>query len=82
MELKALKQFVASHDNFEIRVITHSGSRFYQVEPHLHATMRRVNNRGAMRHSLALLVSVQDCMPLGKPGQPFQQGVSRVPACC
>ena len=32
MELKALKQFVASHDNFEIRVITHSGSRFYQVE--------------------------------------------------
>ena len=32
MELKALKQFVANHDNFEIRVITHSGSRFYQVE--------------------------------------------------
>lgn len=32
MELKDLKQFVASHDNFEIRVITHSGSRFYQVE--------------------------------------------------
>lgn len=32
MELKDLKQFVVSHDNFEIRVITHSGSRFYQVE--------------------------------------------------
>lgn len=32
MELKDLKQFVASHDNFEIRVITHSGSRFYQIE--------------------------------------------------
>lgn len=32
MELKDLKQFVANHDNFEIRVITHSGSRFYQVE--------------------------------------------------
>ena len=32
MELKELKKFVASHDNFEIRVITHSGSRFYQVE--------------------------------------------------
>lgn len=32
MELKDLKPFVASHNNFEIRVITHSGSRFYQVE--------------------------------------------------
>lgn len=32
MELKDLKQFAANHDNFEIRVITHSGSRFYQVE--------------------------------------------------
>ena len=32
MELKDLKQFVANHDNFEIRVITHSGSRFYQIE--------------------------------------------------
>ncbi|MGO2581632.1 MAG: DUF6482 family protein [Halomonas sp.] len=32
MELKDLKQFVASHDNFEIRVIIHSGSRFYQIE--------------------------------------------------
>ncbi|SJN12286.1 hypothetical protein CZ787_07740 [Halomonas citrativorans] len=32
MELKALKQFVDSHDNFEIRVITHSGSGFYQLE--------------------------------------------------
>lgn len=31
MELNALKQFVVSHDNFEIRVITHS-SRFYQME--------------------------------------------------
>ncbi|MEA2120003.1 DUF6482 family protein [Halovibrio sp. HP20-50] len=32
MELKNLKQFVANNDNFEIRVITHSGSRFYQIE--------------------------------------------------
>lgn len=32
MELNALNQFVVNHDNFEIRVITHSGSRFYQVE--------------------------------------------------
>lgn len=32
MELHALKQFVTTHENFEIRVITHSGSRFYQVE--------------------------------------------------
>lgn len=32
MELKALKAFVDKHDNFEIRVITHAGSRFYQAE--------------------------------------------------
>lgn len=32
MEFKDLKQFVADHANFEIRVITHSGSRFYQIE--------------------------------------------------
>ncbi|SDO13817.1 DUF6482 family protein [Vreelandella arcis] len=32
MEMKALKAFVASHDNFEIRVISHAGSRYYQVE--------------------------------------------------
>ena len=32
MELKELKKFVASNDNFEIRVITHSGSHFYQAE--------------------------------------------------
>ncbi|WP_447529313.1 MULTISPECIES: DUF6482 family protein [unclassified Vreelandella] len=32
MDLNALKGFVEESDNFEIRVITHSGSRFYQVE--------------------------------------------------
>ncbi|MBF8223878.1 DUF6482 family protein [Halomonas sp. 328] len=32
MDIHHLKAYVASHDNFEIRVITHSGSRFYQVE--------------------------------------------------
>lgn len=32
MELKRLKQFVASHNNYEMRVITHAGSRFYQAE--------------------------------------------------
>ena len=32
MDLQDLKQFVANNDNFEIRVITHSGSRFYQIE--------------------------------------------------
>ncbi|GEK45859.1 DUF6482 family protein [Halomonas pacifica] len=32
MDIHHLKAFVAAHDNFEIRVITHSGSRFYQVE--------------------------------------------------
>ncbi|MFG6666920.1 DUF6482 family protein [Halomonas sp. HNIBRBA4712] len=32
MELKHLKAFVEGSSNFEIRVITHSGSRFYQVE--------------------------------------------------
>lgn len=32
MEFDDLKAFVARHDNFEIRVITHSGSRCYQVE--------------------------------------------------
>ncbi|QNI02326.1 hypothetical protein HXW73_04910 [Halomonas sp. SH5A2] len=32
MEMTSLKAFVARHDNFEIRVISHAGSRFYQVE--------------------------------------------------
>ncbi|CAM4047556.1 DUF6482 domain-containing protein [Vreelandella rituensis] len=32
MEFKSLKPFVKQHDNFEVRVITHAGSRFYQVE--------------------------------------------------
>ncbi|MDR9438661.1 MAG: DUF6482 family protein [Halomonas sp.] len=32
MEFQELKAFVASHDNFEIRVIGHAGNRFYQVE--------------------------------------------------
>ncbi len=32
MDFKELKAFVATHDNFEIRVIGHAGSRFYQVE--------------------------------------------------
>lgn len=32
MQFDDLKAFVARHDNFEIRVITHSGSHCYQVE--------------------------------------------------
>ncbi|MGB8714426.1 MAG: DUF6482 family protein [Onishia taeanensis] len=32
MELKDFKAFAKRHDNFEIRVISHAGSRFYQVE--------------------------------------------------
>lgn len=32
MEFQELKAFVAHHDNFEIRVIGHAGSRCYQVE--------------------------------------------------
>ncbi|MGR4069414.1 DUF6482 family protein [Halomonas sp. LR3S48] len=32
MEFEQLKSFVTRHDNFEVRVITHSGSRCYQVE--------------------------------------------------
>jgi len=32
MEFQELKAFAARHDNFEIRVIGHAGSRFYQVE--------------------------------------------------
>ena len=32
MEFQELKAFVARHDNFEVRVIGHAGSRFYQVE--------------------------------------------------
>ncbi|MGM0825162.1 MAG: DUF6482 family protein [Pseudomonadota bacterium] len=32
MEMTSLKAFVAQHDNFEIRVISHAGSRYYQVE--------------------------------------------------
>lgn len=32
MEFHDLKVFAAHHDNYEIRVIGHAGSRFYQVE--------------------------------------------------
>lgn len=32
MDFNDLKAFVAQHDNFEIRVISHAGSRVYQVE--------------------------------------------------
>ncbi|MCK2184809.1 DUF6482 family protein [Halomonas getboli] len=32
MDFNDLKAFVAHHDNFEIRVISHAGSRVYQVE--------------------------------------------------
>lgn len=32
MEFDHLKAFVDQHDNFEIRVISHAGSRYYQVE--------------------------------------------------
>ncbi|RCV87646.1 DUF6482 family protein [Billgrantia montanilacus] len=32
MDFDDLKAFAASHDNYEIRVITHSGSHCYQVE--------------------------------------------------
>ena len=32
MELQDFKAFAKRHDNFEIRVISHAGSRFYQVE--------------------------------------------------
>lgn len=32
MDFNELKAFVAHHDNFEIRVISHAGSRVYQVE--------------------------------------------------
>ncbi|MFG6138636.1 DUF6482 family protein [Halomonas sp. B23F22_10] len=32
MDFTDLKAFVAHHDNFEIRVISHAGSRVYQVE--------------------------------------------------
>ncbi|GGY00379.1 hypothetical protein GCM10007160_30180 [Litchfieldella qijiaojingensis] len=32
MELQDFKAFVGHQDNFEIRVITHTGSRFYQIE--------------------------------------------------
>lgn len=32
MEFEQLKHFVARHDNFEVRVITHAGSHCYQVE--------------------------------------------------
>ncbi|GAA0572570.1 DUF6482 family protein [Halomonas salifodinae] len=32
MDIHHLQAFVASHDNFEIRVITHAGSSFCQVE--------------------------------------------------
>lgn len=32
MELQELKALIGRHDNFEIRVISHAGSRCYQVE--------------------------------------------------
>lgn len=32
MELDELKAFAHRHHNFEVRVIGHAGSRFYQVE--------------------------------------------------
>ncbi|WP_048305989.1 DUF6482 family protein [Halomonas sp. PR-M31] len=32
MEIKELKRYARYHDNFEIRVISHAGSRCYQVE--------------------------------------------------
>ncbi|MGC3871745.1 DUF6482 family protein [Halomonas sp. GXIMD04776] len=32
MELQELKRYARHHDNFEIRVIGHAGSRCYQVE--------------------------------------------------
>lgn len=32
MDFNDLKAFVAQHDNFEIRVISHAGSHVYQVE--------------------------------------------------
>ncbi|WP_227367613.1 DUF6482 family protein [Halomonas sp. M20] len=32
MELKELKCYARHHDNFEIRVISHAGSRCYQIE--------------------------------------------------
>ncbi|EPC02949.1 hypothetical protein L861_21770 [Litchfieldella anticariensis FP35 = DSM 16096] len=32
MELHEFKAFVSEDDNFEIRVITHAGSRCYQIE--------------------------------------------------
>ncbi|MGQ7245983.1 DUF6482 family protein [Halomonas sp. V046] len=32
MEFNDLKAFVGHHDNFEIRVISHAGSRIHQVE--------------------------------------------------
>ncbi|CAO1667566.1 MULTISPECIES: DUF6482 family protein [Salinicola] len=31
MELKELKSYTQHHDNFEIRVIAHAGSRYYQL---------------------------------------------------
>lgn len=31
MELKELKHYLQDHDNFEIRIIAHAGSRYYQV---------------------------------------------------
>lgn len=32
MDFHELRDYAACHDNFEIRVIRHSGSRFYRVE--------------------------------------------------
>lgn len=32
MEFEQLKNFVAHHTNFEVRIVTHTGSHCYQVE--------------------------------------------------
>lgn len=32
MDLHVLKQYVHNHANFEVRVISHAGSRCYQIE--------------------------------------------------
>ena len=47
MQLHELKAFVAAHDNFEIRVITHTGSHCYQVElEDVEGARHTLENRG------------------------------------
>ncbi|WP_163558556.1 DUF6482 family protein [Halomonas sp. NO4] len=47
MQLHALKTFVAAHDNFEIRVITHAGSHCYQMElEDVEGVRHTLENRG------------------------------------